>query len=594
MKKILTFIIAFSLVLGFSMNVFASANATENGVVHMNNGDAQIRITGSDGQSLVGKTFYVYKLFDAENAAGLESINYTFNPDFKSVLQAIVGARLNKADASEVTEYQVIDYMQSLKENETSGARGNQEEEGSYSDFRYFMEELRDEIVEQGLQGDVIEVTCTDTSNSITITGLEYGYYIVDEATAVSGTHQAASLCMVSTANPTASIAIKSDYPTVIKKIQEDDNQETIGNEGWNDIGDYEIGQDVPYRFTSEIPNLNGYSSYYWAWHDNMDEALTLQEDTIQIVLSGTVLGTAKHYTFLETEFHLTTDSVNNTFKIEIENIKEIIDREFDNRDADNENVYGQEIMVTYKATLNEKAAEDLGRPGFENDVRIEFSNNPNQGQESQTGFTPWDTVVCYSYQLNAIKINNYGTPLEGAVFRLYQDEACEQEIYVKPTDAGYQIVHSDALDTMGQEENKGMTSNSKGEFKIYGLDSGTYYLKEVSAPTGYRALLDPIKLRITPTFTEERNSYVKGEGTGDDILKLAATANIRTFTMGAYTDKEVVLDVNQEAGSMNLSVVNMVGMKLPITGSQMMLLLAATGVVLMLVSVRKGKKTHE
>ncbi len=594
MKKILTFILAFSLVLGLGINAFASGNATENGIVRMNSGDAQIKITGNDGQTLVGKKFNVYKLFDAENAAGLESINYRFNPEFKNVLQKIVGARLNKADASAVTEYQVIDYIQTLKNNETRGARENQEEESSYSDFRYFMEELRDEIVAQGLQGDVIDVTSTDAANSITITGLEYGYYIVDEATEVSGTHQASSLCMVSTANPTASIAIKSDYPTVTKKIQEDDNQERIENEGWNDIGDYEIGQDVPYRFASEIPNLNGYSTYYWAWHDNMDHALTLQEDTIQIVLSGTVEGTAKHYTFLETEFHLTTDSVNNTFKIEIENIKEIIDREFDNRDADNENIYGQEIVVTYKATLNEKAVKDLGRPGFENDVRVEFSNNPNQGQESQTGFTPWDTVVCYSYQLNGLKINNYGTPLEGAVFRLYQDEACEQEVYVKQVSNGYQIVHADGLNTMGLEENKGMTSDSEGEFKLYGLDSGTYYLKEVSAPTGYRALLDPIKLQITPTFTSERNSYVKGEGAGDHIIKLAATANIRTFTMGAYTDKEVELDVDQEAGSMNLSVVNMVGMKLPITGSQAMLLLAAAGVVLILVSVKKGKKQHE
>ena len=27
----------------------------------------------------------------------------------------------------------------------------------------------------------------------------------------------------------------------------------------WNDIGDYEIGQTVPYKYESNIPNMNGY-----------------------------------------------------------------------------------------------------------------------------------------------------------------------------------------------------------------------------------------------------------------------------------------------------------------------------------------------
>lgn len=577
MKKILIFILSICMVMGFCTNAVASSNVTQNGVVKMNDGDAQIKIIGNDGQSLVGKEFCIYKLFSAENSIGQESINYTYNLEFQDVLQTLVGSKIDK-EAAAVTEYEVIDYIQSLSQNEV----------------RYFIEALRNAITEAGIQGQSIEVTSTDAYNTVLIDGLEYGYYIVDEVTEASGTHQAVSLCMVTTTNSTVSIAIKSDYPTVTQKIREDDNQELIGNKGWNDIGDYEIGQDVPYQFTSNIPNLNGYDTYYWAWHDIMDKALTLKEDSVQIVLSGTVSDTEKQYTFLETEFHLTTDSVNHTFKIEIENIKEIIDREFNNQNTNNENVYGQEIVVTCEATLNENAITDLGRPGFENDVRVEFSNNPNQGQEEQTGFTPWDTVVCYSYQLNGLKINNYGTPLEGAVFRLYQDEACEQEVYVKETDNGYQIVNSDGLDAIEQEENEGMTSDSDGEFKLYGLDSGTYYIKEVSAPTGYRKLLEPIKLEITPTFTEERNSYVKGEGAGSEVLKLAATATIRTFLLGQQENQEVVLDVDQEAGSLNLSVVNTAGTKLPVTGSQAMLVLAAAGAVLMLISVRKGKKRHE
>ena len=86
---------------------------------------------------------------------------------------------------------------------------------------------------------------------------------------------------MVNTANPNAEVQIKSDYPSVIKKIQEDD----IGNDGWNDIADFEIGQTVPYKFESNVPNMNGYDTYYYAWHDKMDEALTFNKNSVESIL---------------------------------------------------------------------------------------------------------------------------------------------------------------------------------------------------------------------------------------------------------------------------------------------------------------------
>ena len=51
-------------------------------------------------------------------------------------------------------------------------------------------------------------------------------------------------MTMVNTANPTATIQIKSDYPSIVKKIYEDDN-----NIGWNDMGDFEIMQDISYKY---------------------------------------------------------------------------------------------------------------------------------------------------------------------------------------------------------------------------------------------------------------------------------------------------------------------------------------------------------
>ena len=47
------------------------------------------------------------------------------------------------------------------------------------------------------------------------------------------------------------------------------------------------------------------------------------------------------------------------TFKVEIQDIKAIVDREFDQKNDLNENVYGQKVILRYNATLNDKAAEE-------------------------------------------------------------------------------------------------------------------------------------------------------------------------------------------------------------------------------------------
>ena len=269
-------------------SVYAAENevqgraATTNGILNLNNGPASITIKGNDGQSLKGKRFLVYQLFQAENAKGMESINYTFNPEYKKFVCYIVGQRIHK-DERNVTEYDVIDYIQSLNTHQTEGAQTAQEKEGVYSEYRVFVEELRTHLQRNGKIGQSVEVTSTKADNSFEIKGLAYGYYIIDEVTAVKGTNSAASLCMVSTANPEMNLNIKSDYPVVTKKIREDDEQDKVGNQGWNDLADFEIGQTVPYRYESNMPDVNGYNNYYYAWHDVMSEALTFKKDSVAI-----------------------------------------------------------------------------------------------------------------------------------------------------------------------------------------------------------------------------------------------------------------------------------------------------------------------
>lgn len=584
---------------------------TRNGVADFGDGTAKITIYGRPEQTLAGKEFNVYQLFNAENSVHGESIQYTFNPKYENVLKTVVGKKLGK-DSKDVTEYMVIDYIQTLNHHEVEGTQTPQNLEGAYTNFRYFIEELRDEMKKQGAESDVVKVTDTKADNSVDLVGLSFGYYIIDEVTQVQGEHSASSLCMVNTANPNSDIAIKSDYPIIEKKIQEDDNRKEIGNQGWNDIGDYEIGQTVPYLFVSNVPDMKGYHTYYYAWHDRMDTALTFHKDSVSIKIFGTTRnGEYKEYTLQSDEFTVTENPTSTeTFKVEIQDLKKIVDKQFNdygiprsNEDSWNmsEYVYGQTIVLRYAATLNDNAAEDTGRPGFENDVKLEFSNNPDGDGNGSTGETPWDTVVCFTYELNGLKTNNHGTKLEGAKFRLYSDETCENEVYLKKTDKGYNVINRDSLG--GTDHTGGtapaeaveMVSNEKGEFKIYGLDGGTYWLKETEAPAGYRPILDPIKLEVIPTYTDDRNNYIKGDGATDKTLKtLEYVAHVKQFVGGVMQEDTVLLDTSIEEGSGNLTVVNQVGTKLPATGSVLTILILAAGTLIVVYTFKKKKVKND
>lgn len=564
---------------------------TPKGVATLGGGVGAITITPQENQSLKGKSFRVYKLFDAENADDEESINYTFNDTYKKTLQTVVGKKIGK-QTDKVTEYDVIDYIQSLNNNVVEGAQANQNQEGRYSAFRYFVEKLRDEIVKEGIKGTLVKVSEVQDTGSVKLTGLDYGYYVTDEVTTVSGTHSAASLIMVNTANPNATVQIKSDYPNLVKKIDEDDN-----NVGWNDVADYEIGQTVPYKYETSVPNINGYHTYYFAFHDVMDKALTFDKGSVSV----TIKNDKKTYKLSPNEYSVLENEDGETFKIVVNDLKAIVDREFDELNALGENEYGQKITVKYNAQLNDQAALDTGRPGYENKVRLEYSNNPDSDGTGDHGYTPWDTVVAFTYKINGLKINNHNKLLKDAKFRLYSDEACTKEVYVKEYNGAYNVINRDALG--GTDHDGGarpedaveMVSDKKGEFKIYGLDQGTYYLKETDSPAGYRELLDPIRIVIKPTFTTDRDTYVEGEGATSKILqKLEATAYVKEFQQGAYHESTTDLKTDVDEGAVNITVVNKVGTKLPITGSSLTLICLGAGIVTVLGASKKMKKEEE
>ena len=561
-------------------------NAQETGHITIN---ANV---GDDGtvQSLAGKKFNIYKIFDVQNSAGMESINYTMNSVYEQALKNATGKD---------TEYAIIDYIQTLNTNViVNDVSHTQKNETRYSEFRYFVEKLRNEIVK--LQNEPTQVVTVpeDATDSYTLE-VPYGWYIVDEITSVEGTHSASSLCMVNTANPDVTIDIKSDYPVIKKQILEDDNKSSIGTDkdGWNDVGDFEIGQTIPYRYLTYVPNMNGYNTYYFSMHDRMDSALTFNPDSV-------VVKVGKFTLEKDIDYKIVTEGIpeDETFQIQIMDLKNTVNKYFyaDEADAnpETEKIYGQEINVEYTATLNDKAQLDTGRPGFENDIKLEFSNNPDSDGIGQTGETPWDTVVCFTFRVNGLKVNDQPDErkLEGAKFRLYSDKECTQEVYVKKATetVGYTVINRDSVtgDTAPVEAVE-MMSDKDGMFNIIGLDAQTYYLKETKAPDGYRLLKDPIQINIKATYGEQnRDNYIKGDGATDKTLqKLEAIANFKEFYTGEFNEYDNVLTTDVEDGRINLKVVNKVGSKLPATGSITTIILIGAGTAIMVSVLIKNRK---
>ena len=527
---------------------------TVNGIVNYNNGQAKIRILPNGNQSLVSKQFAVYKLFQAQISN--TSINYFYNEEYKDVIEDVVSNRLNK---DSISEYEVIDYIQSLEDHSSS--------------LRELIEEIRDQLVSQGYSSDTFTVTNTLEDGSIEIQGLQPGYYMIDEITSVQDTHSAASLILLDTADDSCDIQIKSDYPSIIKKIEEDDL-----NIGWNDIGDYEIGQSIPYKYETYIPDIKAYNTYKMIFHDIMDEALTFDSDSVQIQISDS----EKTYTVPSNQYSIVENTDNESFIVQISDIKSIIDQQFSNG-------YGQKVLFTYNAYLNEKAKDRSGRAGFENKVALEFSNNPDTDGTNDTGMTPWDSVVCFTYQINAVKTNEENQSLQGAKFRLYRDENGTQVIKLKKVENVYVVMNEDYLSNAESDE---MISDENGLFNISGLDQGTYYLKETQAPDGYRKIQDSIKIVITPEFTTDRNSYYENQGASDQVLEtLSANCEIKQFLNGLLNSGSKALQTDVQTGSIQLKIVNQTGSKLPVTGSSMTLILLAGGSLLMIAGLYNLRK---
>ena len=288
--------------------------------------------------------------------------------------------------------------------------------------------------------------------------------------------------------------------PTVEKEVY--DNQDGANKAGFGSSADHAINEEFQFKLTATLPAspdraYDYYDEYMVTFCDTLSAGITFDRwDTVVINNGGADIPIpAENYY---------SDASNQDLTLSIEDVKTC---------APGLNLNnGATITVTYTAHLNEKAyvntAGGASNTENKNSVYLIYSNNPRSSAFFDR--TPESEVRVYTYQLNNTKYRdevNENNKLEGAGFRLYSDEACndEDEIKLKKNADG---TYSRDFSTEG--EGVEMLSNKDGQFNVKGLDAGTYYLKETNPPTGYSAC-DKTKIVISATH-DEHNVNLSGE----------------------------------------------------------------------------------
>lgn len=298
-----------------------------------------------------------------------------------------------------------------------------------------------------------------------TASGLTLGYYVVDSSLG--------ALCGLTTTNPTATISEKNKVPTNVKTVEEDSNGE------YGSTNDAEIGRTM--YFKSTITAQPGAENY--VFEDTMSAGLTYNNDAkVYIDEAMTTELAAANYTVNN------TPGDGNTFTITFEqSYLDTIATE-------------TKLYVKYSATLNKNAA--VGLAGNSNKSTLKYGDSTN------TKSTPKSETITYTWDLDVLKYGNGDKTnvLENAQFVLLNKDRDKVAVVVNGKLTGWTDIPAAGADgTIAWPANTVLTTNDKGKINISGLDSATYYLREIKAPAGYNTLKQDVEVVIT--------GATKGEG---------------------------------------------------------------------------------
>lgn len=320
---------------------------------------------------------------------------------------------------------------------------------------------------------------------------LDLGYYLVDSSMG--------ALCGLTTTKPEASIKEKNTIPTITKEVKEDSSNQ------YGETNTAQIGDVIDFRTT--VTAGNGAENY--VIHDTMTSGLTLLTNTIVVKVNDTIVSSST-----DTVKTYTVTTTSNGFTITFDNT---YSKSFTNE---------TKIIVEYKAKLNENAIVGKvadNENGNDNDTYLSYGVNHE---------TSHDKTRTYTFSFDLVKTDINGNQLEGAEFILLdKNKVAIPVVKVGTTGNTYRVA-------LTGETGVNIVA---GRVTIEGLDSDTYYLKEVKQPAGYNKLASVVEVTI---------------GDGNNSI---------TDTQTITNNDTNVVTINYTGG---VQVINTTGAELPSTGS--------------------------
>lgn len=447
-KKIAAIMFAFMMVVSMSCNVKADDITTTTGET------GKITITGTKK----GETYKLYKILSLESYSYTENDkdngNYAYTLTSNGWDSFIKGAGV------------LNEYFEFDKTNTYLTWKGDK----SPARVKEFAQLALKYARNEANQLQPVQQVQTANSETVTYSGLDLGYYLVDSS---MGT-----LCALTTTNPTVEINEKNTAPTVEKKV---------GSSAKNvnsDKNTASIGDTVYFKTT--ITAQQGAQNY--VLHDKMTEGLTFDKNSVIVSLHNKAKNTDKT---------LGTDTYNvETTNLEDTDPKCTFHINFtqplcDSLGADDT------ITVTYSAVLNGKA--EIGNVDKNtNETWLKYGDS----QSTQHKLTTTKTFEMKVFKFYKDKNDsNTEKGLAGATFKLTKgSEDANNITFVKTsnktaTNDVYRVAKKGEAGTVTT-----ITSPDSGKFKIQGLGAGTYYLTETKQPDGYNKLSSPVKVVINDT----------------------------------------------------------------------------------------------
>lgn len=295
----------------------------------------------------------------------------------------------------------------------------------------------------------------TAVSDSVAFTDLALGYYLVYPQGATDIKEEFGSICSLTSTVPSVNVVVKAEYPTIEKT---------------DDAVSADVGQIVTYKITGKVPDTTGFDTYTYTVSDVMSDGLTFRQDVV-VYFGDTLVGVTPDYESTANGFSVTFDM------------------------AKWQDHKGEDIVITYTATVNENAVE----PGTveKNSATLTYSHDPKD--ETKTTTTPPEEENVYSSQIVIDKVDgeDNSVKLEGAQFVLMNEAK----------NAYYKLAEGAVSWVAAEEDATVVTTDENGTASFDGLKNGTYFLKEIQSPDGYNLLTEMVQ--VTVNGADNKNTSV-------------------------------------------------------------------------------------